>query len=51
LFLFLIVLLLFKKVLFYEYQIPFDVAGIAVIGSLVFGKVVLIFDAIPLVKK
>lgn len=50
-FVFLLILLVFKKLLLDEYKITFSVGGIALIGSLIFAKVVLIFENIPLAKK
>lgn len=50
-FIFLVILLIMKKSILDEYHIKFDALGIAVIGSLIFGKVVLIFDNVPLAKK
>lgn len=50
-FVFFILLLLLKKAILTEYQIKFHAAGIALVGSLILGKVVLIFNNIPMVKK
>lgn len=46
-----ILFMFLKKAMLGHYNIEFYAAGTALIGSLILGKVVLIFDKIPLTKK
>jgi hypothetical protein len=46
-----VVFLLLKKMILEDYSIDFYVLSTALVGSLIIGKVVLIFDLVPVTKK
>jgi len=43
--------MLLKTMILTGYHIKFHIAGVALIGALILGKVVLIFDNLPILKK